>query len=621
MNTKTLLVLSLAGVVSAQAGLADNHLDRLSPKAREFVEKYKAEKANKKINAQKRKVVLKSDILGRKSKKGQFRDSTVYMVEDEIEPKMEVTVTDLKVDNIDIEPISAFYSFNGDSKEEKFWLNGKNIDRKSFFKKTEDWEKRRAKKRKPLKKSYRAFLTPTEIEKKLKSSDAIYIESDELQVEPNYLTVTDYTRGYGYYTANYVTRDEALEISQLNFAHADGYKGNDVGVYYLEQGCARVSEIPDPSKHSTPGCSGTSDHATGVTGVLQLFAPNVNVYGYDYTVLNSHDGPADPSSFSPKIYIGTTSLGFYYNGQYRNNYEVIDAQYDNYVYETSVTEFVNAGNLKSESLQPEPTIHSPGKAANVITVGAVNPLPSTTPEGPAYFYLPYSNYINSNIGNTKPDIMNLTNFTDPIFPDVYGDIFNGTSASTPYSAAMGAVLMSKHPFFKGHPEMVKPVFLTSTLGSLIEDRDSDGGAVPGVPAFNLMASNKSFSGYWNRANYTSLFKDANGNNKTQNVLIDGLVAGEKYKLAVTWLMKGNTIKSLGKLPIKMEAHLFQNGTEFTSKSSYEYSSASMQEIREPYILHSFTVPASGKIILKLACTQNDAPDDQMIMGFHMSRVP
>ena len=180
MNTKTLLVLSLAGVVSAQAGLADNHLDRLSPKAREFVEKYKAEKANKKINAQKRKVVLKSDILGRKSKKGQFRDSTVYMVEDEIEPKMEVTVTDLKVDNIDIEPISAFYSFNGDSKEEKFWLNGKNIDRKSFFKKTEDWEKRRAKKRKPLKKSYRAFLTPTEIEKKLKSSDAIYIESEEL---------------------------------------------------------------------------------------------------------------------------------------------------------------------------------------------------------------------------------------------------------------------------------------------------------------------------------------------------------------------------------------------------------------------------------------------------------
>ena len=310
MNTKTLLVLSLAGVVSAQAGLADNHLDRLSPKAREFVEKYKAEKANKKINAQKRKVVLKSDILGRKSKKGQFRDSTVYMVEDEIEPKMEVTVTDLKVDNIDIEPISAFYSFNGDSKEEKFWLNGKNIDRKSFFKKTEDWEKRRAKKRKPLKKSYKAFLTPTEIEKKLKSSDAIYIESEELQVEPNYLTVTDYTRGYGYYTANYVTRDEALEISQLNFAHADGYKGNDVGVYYLEQGCARVSEIPDPSKHSTPGCSGTSDHATGVTGVLQLFAPNVNVYGYDYTVLNSHDGPADPSSFSPKIYIGTTSLGF-----------------------------------------------------------------------------------------------------------------------------------------------------------------------------------------------------------------------------------------------------------------------------------------------------------------------
>ena len=65
MNAKLLLAFSLAGTAYAQANLENNHLDRLSPKVREFVEKYKAEKANKKINsdAQKRKVVLKSDVL------------------------------------------------------------------------------------------------------------------------------------------------------------------------------------------------------------------------------------------------------------------------------------------------------------------------------------------------------------------------------------------------------------------------------------------------------------------------------------------------------------------------------------------------------------------------------
>ena len=51
MNIRFLLVLSLAGTACAQVNLESRHLDRLSPKVREFVEKYKAEKANKKINS------------------------------------------------------------------------------------------------------------------------------------------------------------------------------------------------------------------------------------------------------------------------------------------------------------------------------------------------------------------------------------------------------------------------------------------------------------------------------------------------------------------------------------------------------------------------------------------
>ena len=113
MNTKPLLVLSLAGCISAQAGVTDNYLDRLSPKAREFVEKYKAEKTKKLNNTQKRKVVLKSDVLGRKSKQGKVQDSTVYVVEDVVEPKMEVTVYDLTVETPDIESLGpAHYSYN-----------------------------------------------------------------------------------------------------------------------------------------------------------------------------------------------------------------------------------------------------------------------------------------------------------------------------------------------------------------------------------------------------------------------------------------------------------------------------------------------------------------------------
>ena len=82
MNTNILLAFSLAAVASVQAGTEDSYLDRLSPKAREFVEKYKAEKSAQKAsgNIQTKKVVLKNDVLGRKLKKGQIKDSTVYIV-------------------------------------------------------------------------------------------------------------------------------------------------------------------------------------------------------------------------------------------------------------------------------------------------------------------------------------------------------------------------------------------------------------------------------------------------------------------------------------------------------------------------------------------------------------
>ena len=236
MNSKLLLVLSLAGMVSAQADFENNHLDRLSPKVREFVEKYKAEKANKKINSntQKRKVVLKSDVLGRKINRGQVQDSTVYIVEDNVEPKMEVTVADLTVEDVDIEPISAQFSYNGEKKEESFWLNGKKIDKKSFFKKTENWETLRIKKQKPLKSSYKAFLTPTEMENKLLSSDDVYIEDGDFETDANSRSLSNSTPGYGSYVEDFATIPEAINISQINYAHADGHKGKDIGIYYYD---------------------------------------------------------------------------------------------------------------------------------------------------------------------------------------------------------------------------------------------------------------------------------------------------------------------------------------------------------------------------------------------------
>ena len=75
---------------------------------------------------------------------------------------MEVTVFDLSLENENVENLGpAHYSYNEKTKEENFWLNGKKMDKKSFMKKTEEWENRRMKLQKPFKQPYKAFLTPT----------------------------------------------------------------------------------------------------------------------------------------------------------------------------------------------------------------------------------------------------------------------------------------------------------------------------------------------------------------------------------------------------------------------------------------------------------------------------
>ena len=613
MNTKPLLVLSLAGCISAQAGVTDNYLDRLSPKAREFVEKYKAEKTKKINNTQKRKVVLKSDILGRKTKRGRIQDSTVYVVEDAVEPKMEVTVYDLTVETPDIESLGpAHYSYNDETKEENFWLNGKKIDKKSFFKKTEEWENRRMKLQKPLKEPYKAFLTPTEMERKLQSSENIYIETEDPSVESENYNPYTMQDGTNTYLASF---DEALTSSQLNYAHAYGDKGYDVGIYYMDTGCADEAKIPYPYKHEGKACKRPNrEHATKVATVLQKFAPEAYVYGYDFKNIESSLGPSSPtgSAFDPKIYVGSISIGLRNEStQHTTSYEINDARLDNYIYANGVTEFVNAGNF-TPGEQTQHTIHSPGKALNAITVGAINPYPYFISGNPAYegkpFYYvePYSNHINSVIGNAKPEIMNNGNFN---FPEMYYSVYGGTSFSTPFTAAMAADMMSRHPFFKGHPEMVKPVFLTSTWGFSLNDPDTDGGAYNGTPVYSLLALNKTYSGYWPKAKDNVLFKD----NKSLEMNISGLVAGEKYKLGISWLMKGSTIKSKGTLPVNLAAAVLQNGQMISSFGDINN--------KNPYILLSFTVPQSGSIKVYIGRIVNYAPNEDLIIGYHMARQP
>lgn len=506
------------------------------------------------------------DILGRLQKASTSR-SFYYVARDDVK-RLDVTITDIDYRNSNEPTITGRYEIDKNGNVQ-LWLNGEKIKLDEYEEKISSLTNR-----KYIQPSYRAYLSAEEISSLLESGKKVWISEYK---QPK----------------NTMDYDLIFDLSQIStHAHSNNYKGLGIGVYFTETGCPNPSYLNTSYYSQENYCNnGIRAHATGVAQVLQRTAPQATIYGYDQ--LNY----PNPDTTNPKIEIGSHSWAVCFDDEYCSE----DAAMDQYIYDNRVIVFVCAGNKNEDIL--DYWVSSPGKAANAITVGAV--------DSSSNYYEWYSMWKNSEVGNQKPEIANYTNFNfyDVVpFTDNYGDtytgFFNGTSASTPYSAGFAANLLQQYPFYKRHPELYKALLLSGEKINISNanshDTDNNTIAAKGIARYSSMA--------WNHRNRTwSGTNNCCFNQYNQIVFEENNISvGVHYRIAIAWLTSASYIAANNTIAQDIDLNVYQNDSLIASSlSSFN-----------PFEVVDFTTNSNSNLRIVINRYANSGSDN-VILGYSL----
>lgn len=535
---------------------------------KEFLDKRECYNIEKKLNR---------DVLGRRNS-----SDNETKIQQCVEQKMSVEIISLDFSENEVEPISARYE--NDRFIDRYFIDGKLISEKDFFARVKSLE------RNDYKVPYQVrTLTAGEIEHLLLNENHIGVSK--------YLPIQEEDNDDG----PYVDYNVIFGLSEVStYAHANGYDGDGIGIMFREVGKPKSNCI-EASRYQQIGLTtcNVKGHATGVASILQKTAPGSKIYGVcDTTYMFPN-----PDAYDPAIEVATHSWSVFSSSN-PVSYISIDAAFDNYIYNHRVITFVAAGNHNTSMTSYR--VKDPGKALNVITVGAVSP---TTNE-----YKRYSHWTNPNIGYQKPEVANYTDFAltgDPHFyfgdGNYYVGALGGTSAATPYTAAMAADILEQHPFFKRHPEAFKALILTGSMESIaqanLHDRDNDSLVATSVPMYSFMAWDTR-SAYWNGAN-----GDYFDSNEEIVFTESGIEAGKNYKIAISWLVPGSYVLQNRVLSQDMDLFVYQNDSLIASSTFSQ----------TPFEIVSFVTATSGDLVVKIRRVSNSGVGD-VILGYNMLKV-
>jgi len=505
------------------------------------VEKWMNEQATK--VGEKKTVEMKTDVLGRVKSSADKAGQEVKVAESK--QKRLVLVSDMHLPESKIEPMSGSIEYNPETQAYNYYLNDKKMSANEYeslmakYRETSEQSQQNRGKRNIFvpgvissdERSWTAWMTAAEI--------------SELTNKYKELAIEDYRD-----PVNSSSVSTILSRIQI----PTGNKGGGINVCAIEVGCVDTSIPLLNSSNYTSRCNGTADsHHTLVTNVVQHSAPNAKVYGYG--IGNLTTPVSNPTTFPPysvSCHIETRS----YNYAPSSSYDGPDMKLDNHIYDApdykSPINFVSAGNYGNNY------VSTPGKAMNVITVGAVTPATDN--------YASYSGWMNPTYylhnDNEKPEV---GMFTD-IDMGSYGFI-NGTSAATPLTAGLATNLLSNFiasglpngGFFNGQPALVKATLIVGEeipiKNASTWDKDNRKVAQK-IPTYNSITSFWRAS-WWNKDN-SFLNNDL--------VITENVPQSGTYKIAIAWLSSGSYIQSNQKLPQDIDLSVSQNGRTIYSTS-------------------------------------------------------
>jgi hypothetical protein len=527
----------------------------------------------------KKTVKMKTDVLGRaiSSSDGIGQEKIV-----EIKQRRLVAIYDMHIPQIEMKPMQGRYEYNSETKSYNYYLNGKEMNAKEYDDFMKNYNEEFNRQNKGI--GRRNLPIPGLISSSSGKWIALMTAEEISALTKNYkeLVIEDYIEPV----------DEASVASILSniqlFTHAfpNGYEGYAVGAGVVELSC-RDTNIPLYRQFRyTNHCTGTtSTHHSGVVNIVQHASPLAHVFGFREST-NEHP---NPDSYFPPLQVVTYSYGAATGLSYSGS----DMYMDNYIYDRRIIAFKSAGNTGNY-------ITSPGKALNIITVGAVCPAapcryPNTTPNN----YTSYSSWKNSEIGNEKPE---QGMYTD-IDMGIYG-FLDGTSAAAPLLAGFTATVLDQHPFFKRHPALMKAVLLTGETIPILNARPHDQDNYKSAQKI----TNYSSVAWGTRSWYCEGGNSAcfNANNNTEiHITENNIQANRHYRIAIAWLSEGNYVFQNKRIQQDIDLYVYQNG-------QYLGGSAS---VNNPFEIVDFVTNSNAPLNITIRRYRNSGGN--VLLGYHL----
>jgi hypothetical protein len=318
---------------------------------------------------------------------------------------------------------------------------------------------------------------------------------------------------------------EAMDATSISTSALpyNSTRGNDVGIYMTESGCANENRITNYDRLS----GSETDHSRNVGAILRAVSPDSFIYcrggavlpniGDLYgAILNAILGFDLFPELDPPIQIVTRSNSTNDN----TSYTTLDRDWDNFVYDNRISVFNSGGNTGNGT----GNVRSPGKGLNVITVGNYNDANDTI-AGTSPFMDPET-------GNEKPEIVAPgTNVT------AGGFTFSGTSQATPHAAAFTADMMSSSTYLKGKPYLVKAKMLAGATDAI-----SGGSDKVGLGGIDFASAQ--WSGYYQwyegENNAFAYFAETDGTNDAyveKQIYIGSY--WDRVRVVLSWLTRGS----------------------------------------------------------------------------------
>ncbi len=588
MNKKLLAVTTLAVLVGGAASYAKPISKNIQPMEDEQADEVGESRMDKNVqkfveaqkkNGQKRSVSVSSDVLGRRGGALKGKAALNYEVNASDVQKMKVVVSDVRVDKTPLPAVSGRYEYRPKMEQKEFWLNGSKVSESSYLDQAKKRKQKYDRSKKSFKSSRVAYLTASEIEKELASSETKYI-SEYRKPKPQVMYGQE-----GSWDYRYILKKSGV----TDYAHSLSIKGQGVGVHYNEGGCVPLQYVNTNyyEQLETP-CDEYSTHAIGVVRILQTTAPQAKLYG-----LQGTDGPENPASYDVPILIGSNSWSY---GSDFSRYEGTDATLDNYIYENRVVEFIAAGNEGRNAVIPPPA-----RAFNAITVGAVSPADD--------MFMGYSTSKNPGPGNDKPELGAYSHFRfpDPSYTAGPGDTYDGTfcctSGATPFAAAMTADLLSQHQFLWWHPEVVKAVLIAGSNPIQNPDYDADGvdEFEAGIPHYSNFSWTDSYRWrFWEGEN-SSWF-----DSKREITFPEyDIHKGKRYRIAISWLTTGEFAVRYQSIAQDIDLSVWQDGVMIATSES----------ANNPFELVQFVARSSSPLTIKIKRYSNSSSSENVALGY------